>query len=60
MVKDTEATADVLQRQHVNSHTIYVLLMLGLGSMSYGYNASIIGTTQGKAFGQPKFLKPPH
>jgi hypothetical protein len=60
MVKDTEASAGVLQRQRVNTHTIYVLLMLGLGSMSYGYNASIIGTTLGKVLGQPKFLKPSH
>jgi MFS family permease len=38
-----------LHRQRLNSHTLFVLLMLGLGSISYGYNASIIGTTLGKS-----------
>jgi hypothetical protein len=37
----------VLHRQKLNGYVLYVLCMLGLGSISYGYNASIIGTTLG-------------
>jgi len=42
----------ILHQQKVNAHTIFVLCMLGFGSISYGYNASIIGTT----LGQPSFI----
>ncbi|KAK3065559.1 hypothetical protein LTS18_000036 [Coniosporium uncinatum] len=36
----------------INSFNIFILLFVGLGSMSYGYTASIIGTT----LGQPSFI----
>lgn len=37
----------LLHRQKPNSYIFLVLFLLGLGSVSYGYNASIIGTTLG-------------
>jgi MFS family permease len=37
---------------HVNTFNVLILLFVGLGSMSYGYTASIIGTT----LGQPSFI----
>jgi len=47
MPDDIAPQESLLQLQRINSYTVYTLLMLGLGSMSYGYNASIIGTTLG-------------
>ncbi|KAK5710892.1 hypothetical protein LTR17_018642 [Elasticomyces elasticus] len=43
----------ILHKQKLNAYICFVLLMLGFGSVSYGYNASIIGTT----LGQPSFIK---
>ena len=37
----------LLKRRKVNAHTILILCTLGLGSITYGYTASIIGTTLG-------------
>jgi hypothetical protein len=37
----------ILRRQKLNVHTVAILITLGLGSMSYGYTASIIATTLG-------------
>jgi hypothetical protein len=34
-------------RQKINTFNILCLLFVGLGSMTYGYTASIIGTTLG-------------
>lgn len=35
------------KRRRVNAYTIGVLCVLGFGSLTYGYTASIIGTTLG-------------
>lgn len=37
----------LLRRQKLNAHTCAVLAVLGFGSLTYGYTASIIGTTLG-------------
>ena len=37
----------LLQRQTLNGYTVLILVTLGLGSLTYGYTASIIGTTLG-------------
>jgi hypothetical protein len=42
-----EAGEGVLRRQKLNAHTVAVLVVLGFGSITYGYTASIIGTTLG-------------
>ncbi|KAK4569539.1 hypothetical protein LTR86_003302 [Recurvomyces mirabilis] len=47
-----EKDGRVLHRQKLNAYTFFVLCMLGIGSISYGYSASIIGTT----LGQPSFI----
>lgn len=39
-------------RRHFTAYSIYCIFFMGLGSMSYGYPAAIIGTT----LGQPSFL----
>lgn len=41
------------RRQHINAFNVLILCFVGLGSMTYGYTASIIGTT----LGQPSFIK---
>ncbi len=38
----------VLVRQKLNGYTVLILCALGLGSLTYGYTASIIGTTLGE------------
>lgn len=38
----------VLKRQKLNTYNLMVLIMCGFGSISFGYTASIIGTTLGK------------
>lgn len=38
----------ILKRQKINSYIIFLLCILGFGSITYGYTASIIGTTLGK------------
>jgi hypothetical protein len=38
----------VLKRQKLNTYNLMVLVMCGFGSISFGYTASIIGTTLGK------------
>jgi urea transporter len=43
----------LLKRQKLNAYTLFILCTLGLGSLTYGYTASIIGTT----LGQPSFIK---
>ena len=42
----------LLKRQKINAYTLFILFVLGLGSLTYGYTASIIGTT----LGQPSFI----
>ena len=37
-----------IRRQRINAFNVFILLFVGLGSMTYGYTASIIGTTLGK------------
>lgn len=56
-------------KQGLNPYNVLVLCFLGLGSMTYGYTASIIGTTLGEyisfhgghrrltSLGQPSFIK---
>ena len=39
-------------RRHFSGYLIFCIFFMGLGSMSYGYPAAIIGTT----LGQPSFL----
>lgn len=36
------------KRQKVTLHNVFILMFIGLGSMTYGYTASIIATTLGK------------
>ncbi|KAL2406535.1 MFS-type transporter criB [Exophiala dermatitidis] len=48
-----DAEEGLLRRQKLNVHTCAVLVVLGFGSLTYGYTASIIGTT----LGQPSFIK---
>jgi MFS family permease len=38
-------------RRHFSAYLIFCIMFMGLGSMSYGYPAAIIGTT----LGQPSF-----
>ncbi|KAK5051348.1 hypothetical protein LTR84_003000 [Exophiala bonariae] len=38
--------------QKINAYNVFLLCFIGLGSMTYGYTASIIGTT----LGQPSFI----
>ncbi|KAF2013703.1 MFS transporter [Aaosphaeria arxii CBS 175.79] len=40
------------KRQRINAFNVFILIFVGLGSMTYGYTASIIGTT----LGQPSFI----
>ncbi|ORY03954.1 MFS transporter [Clohesyomyces aquaticus] len=47
------ASAHGVRKQHINAFNVLILCFVGLGSMSYGYTASIIGTT----LGQPSFIK---
>ncbi|KAI1618273.1 MFS transporter [Exophiala viscosa] len=47
-----DAEEGILRRQKLNVHTVAVLAVLGFGSITYGYTASIIGTT----LGQPSFI----
>jgi MFS family permease len=42
-----------IKRNKINPYNILILCFLGLGSMTYGYTASIIGTT----LGQPSFIE---
>jgi MFS family permease len=56
------------RRQKITPYNVFILMFIGLGSMTYGYTASIIGTTLGKSFskslkeimltvpGQPTFI----
>ena len=41
------------RRQKINAYNVFILCFIGLGSMTYGYTASIIGTT----LGQPAFIE---
>lgn len=34
-----------IKRQKINAFNIFILIFVGLGSMSYGYTASVIGQT---------------
>jgi hypothetical protein len=34
-----------MKRQKINAFNIFILIFVGLGSMSYGYTASVIGQT---------------
>jgi hypothetical protein len=40
----------LLKRQKLNGFTLLILTVLGLGSLTYGYTASIIGTTLGMKY----------
>lgn len=44
-----DAEEGILRRQKLNAHTVAVLAVLGFGSITYGYTASIIGTTLGES-----------
>lgn len=35
------------RRQKITPYNIFILIFVGLGSLTYGYTASIIGTTLG-------------
>lgn len=35
-------------KRRVTLYNVFILMFVGLGSLSYGYTASIIGTTLGK------------
>jgi hypothetical protein len=37
----------VQEKRGINAYNILTLIFVGLGSMSYGYTSSIIGTTLG-------------
>ncbi|KAL6241017.1 hypothetical protein RBB50_012112 [Rhinocladiella similis] len=41
------------KKQTINTYNVLLLCFIGLGSMTYGYTASIIGTT----LGQPSFIE---
>ncbi|KAJ9615767.1 hypothetical protein H2200_001844 [Cladophialophora chaetospira] len=51
-MRRNSASEGLLRKQKLNVHTCAVLAVLGFGSLTYGYTASIIGTT----LGQPSFL----
>lgn len=36
-----------VKKQKINAYNVLLLCFIGLGSMTYGYTASIIGTTLG-------------
>ncbi|KAF2710650.1 MFS transporter [Pleomassaria siparia CBS 279.74] len=42
-----------VKRANINAFNVFILCFVGLGSMTYGYTASIIGTT----IGQPSFIE---
>ncbi|KIW14757.1 hypothetical protein PV08_07542 [Exophiala spinifera] len=42
-----------VKKQKINAYNVLLLCFIGLGSMTYGYTASIIGTT----LGQPSFIE---
>jgi hypothetical protein len=35
------------KRQRINAYNVFILLFVGLGSLSYGYSAAVIGITLG-------------
>ncbi|KAF1807807.1 MFS transporter, partial [Eremomyces bilateralis CBS 781.70] len=41
------------KRKRINAYIVFILIFVGFGSMTYGYTASIIGTT----LGQPSFIE---
>ncbi|EXJ74111.1 uncharacterized protein A1O5_02405 [Cladophialophora psammophila CBS 110553] len=52
-MRRNSASEGLLRKQKLNAHTCAVLAVLGFGSLTYGYTASIIGTT----LGQPSFIE---
>lgn len=54
---DRKAQEGLLRKQKLNAHTCAVLAVLGFGSLTYGYTASIIGTTLGKMSWVPLIVK---
>jgi hypothetical protein len=46
-MRRNSASEGLLLKQKLNAHTCAVLAVLGFGSITYGYTASIIGTTLG-------------
>ena len=40
-------------KQGLNAYNVLVLVVLGIGSLTYGYTASIIGTTLGEQYQLP-------
>jgi hypothetical protein len=47
-MRRNSASEGLLRKQKLNVHTCAVLAVLGFGSVTYGYTASIIGTTLGR------------
>ena len=47
------ASVHGVRSQRINTFNVLILCFVGLGSMTYGYTASIIGTT----LGQPSFIE---
>lgn len=48
----------LLMKQKLNGYTILIIVTLGLGSLTYGYTASIIGTTLGQSkHGSIRYLR---
>jgi hypothetical protein len=43
------------RKRKLTPYNIFILMFVALGSMTYGYTASIIGTTLGNSFPQPSF-----
>jgi len=35
------------RKQQINAYNVVILVLLGFGSITYGYSTSIIGTTEG-------------
>jgi hypothetical protein len=48
MGTSVKASNDPEQKQALNAFNVLVLIFVGLGSVSYGYTASVIGITIGK------------
>jgi hypothetical protein len=48
MGSSTKIAIDPDKKQTLNAFNILVLIFVGLGSVSYGYTASVIGITIGR------------
>ena len=47
-IRSTITMAAKIGGKKITPYNIFILMFVGLGSMTYGYTASIIGTTLGK------------